>query len=679
MIVLFLTLTVTTARLTNDEFNSQVDYRGPFGIDDTDQLKKLEGILTSLPELFGYSEQNGLQMFPPYFYPRCENQYREENSVKLNFSDNTLELNCSGEYNGSFILGPVNGVEVSNPTDAMKFWEVVEYEGHPMPINSTNEFVLATCDKDVSNGFDIHSLEPRFRNKRYKEALANRPKSTEKPMMILLVTVDSFSRRHFFRKLPTTVEYLNELNRDSKYAVFDFKLHNIIGADTSENMMRVFGTRWVKSFPGKQGIDFHGDDAIWSILKKHGFMTLYGSDACTHNVPKSLGKKPKVDHAVNMFYCANYIHGNYSASKYRASAQRCLGEHMSHWWLMEYSYKFSKLYSKANQWLFTHFTAAHEMTGQHAATLNSDLRDYIKRYLEEFRETHEVVVLLHGDHGMRYGKYRSATESIQEHRLPAFFMIASHELLSKIEYSYDTLWQNTMRLNTKPDLRETMLHLGAIASNGIYEKNQPGFYSLLTEVIPLNRTCEEAQIPLWYCSTYLPKPHLPRLYDPAERDSLDKGEAELAEFINQLAERVILTMNEDVFTTTIMEAGLLCHKLTIKAVKSVAYVEVNPSSQVLRILLSVNESVQAQFDSWIAITSHPLNEQNMQHQDYLAQPISYRGKRLYSRILTITRTDKYAGECELISRALQLNPQYCICKSEYTEFIKTVKLGWQSS
>jgi hypothetical protein len=676
MIKLILTLTVTAARLTNKEFNSQVNYRGPFRIDDTDQLKKLEGNLTSLPELFGYSEQEGLQLFPPYFYPRCEDRYREEKSVKLDFYDDTLVLNCSGEYNGAFILGPVNEVKVSNPIDARKYWQIVEYEGHPMPIRSTHEFVLATCEKDVANSFDVHALQPRLHHEDYKAALAKRPATSEKPMLILLATVDSFSRRHFFRKLPTTVKYLNGLNRDGKYAVFDFKLHNIIGADTSENMMRVFGTRWVSGFSGEQGIDFHGDEAIWSLLKQRGFMTLFGSDACNHNVPKSMGKKPKVDHAVNMFYCANYIHGNYRASKFRALAQRCLGGHMSHWWLMEYSYKFSRLYSKANQWIFTHFTAAHEMTGQHAATLNSDLKDFIQRYLEEFGETHEVVVLLHGDHGMRYGEFLSATESIQEHRLPAFFMIASHELLSKIEYSYDTLWQNTMRLNTKPDLRETMLHLGAIASDATYEKNQPDYYSLLNEVIPLNRTCEEAQIPLWYCSTYLPKPQPARLYDPAERGSLDKEEAELAELISQLAERVILTMNEDVFTTTIMDAGLLCNKLTFEEIKTVSYVEVSPSSHVFRVMLSVNESLQAQFDSWIAITSKPLNEPSMKHENYLAQPINYRGKRLYSRILSIIRTDRYAGECEQIARTLQLNPQYCICRSEYKEFIKKVKLGW---
>jgi hypothetical protein len=51
-----------------------------------------------------------------------------------------------------------------------------------------------------------------------------------------MTTLDSLSRRHFFRKLPQTVDYLNELAEDgSGFKVYDFKVHNVIGADTAEN------------------------------------------------------------------------------------------------------------------------------------------------------------------------------------------------------------------------------------------------------------------------------------------------------------------------------------------------------------------------------------------------------------------------------------------------------------
>lgn len=668
-------LSLATARLTNEDFSSQNLFKRPFGIDDTEVLRELNGSLAALPEIFGYSQEAGHVLFPPYFYPKCEDRARVEMKVMLNFDKNTVELSCPGDSPGAFILGPANEVKVANPIETKKFWKVVEYEGKPMPIEPTHEFVLATCGDPTEKSFNVHDVKPRFHKKDYEDALT-KPKSNGKPVLILLATVDSFSRRHFFRKLPSTVRYLNALNAEGKYAVFDFKLHNIIGADTSENMMRVFGQRWVRGFDGSQNIDFHGDEAIWTLLKKQGFMTMFGSDACNHNVPKSLGRKPKVDHAVNMFYCANYIHGNYRASKFRALQQRCLGGHMAHYWLMDYSLRFSKQYVKANQWLFAHFTAAHEMTGQHAATLNDDLKDWLKRYLDEFSESHDVVILLHGDHGMRYGEFLSAQESIQEHRLPAFFMIASHEFLGKIEYSYDTLWQNTMRLNTKPDLRETMLEIGALATGYKYEKNQPEFYSLISEVVPLGRTCNEAQIPLWYCSTYLPKHQPARLYLPAERSTLSSDELELALLIRDLAQRVIFTMNEEVYTSTVMKAGTLCAKVNFKETKSVSYVAISETSHVFRVMLSVKESETAEIDSWLVLTEIPMNEENMKHDNYLSEPIVFRGNKLFVRILSILRTDKYGGECELMARALQLNPQYCFCKPSAKEYIQKVILGW---
>jgi hypothetical protein len=64
-------------------------------------------------------------------------------------------------------------------------------------------------------------------------------------MIQLVLSIDSFSRRHFYRKLPKTVEFLNNLNNEGRYAAFDHKIHNLIGADTAENLAMVFGNKWI--------------------------------------------------------------------------------------------------------------------------------------------------------------------------------------------------------------------------------------------------------------------------------------------------------------------------------------------------------------------------------------------------------------------------------------------------
>ena len=54
----------------------------------------------------------------------------------------------------------------------------------------------------------------------------------------MILTIDSYSRRHFFRKMPKTVKFLNNLN--STFAAFDFKLHNVYGESSTDNMVPVF-------------------------------------------------------------------------------------------------------------------------------------------------------------------------------------------------------------------------------------------------------------------------------------------------------------------------------------------------------------------------------------------------------------------------------------------------------
>ena len=59
------------------------------------------------------------------------------------------------------------------------------------------------------------------------------------PVKIYHIAIDSFSRRHIFRKLEKTVKWVNELNKEDKYRVFDFKMHSVIGKDSIANQAHV--------------------------------------------------------------------------------------------------------------------------------------------------------------------------------------------------------------------------------------------------------------------------------------------------------------------------------------------------------------------------------------------------------------------------------------------------------
>ena len=203
------------------------------------------------------------------------------------------------------------------------------------------------------------------------------------------------------------------MKQEGVHDVFDFKIHNVIGTDTAENLSRVFGEEF-KGFHGKKHLpdDIFGEDAIWAKMRKRGFMTLLGFDACAHKLHRVMGSKPRADHVSETFFCANVKFSKYSSAKKGEQSQRCLGDKMAHWYLLNYTKAFTENYQEANKWIFLHLTAAHEESGQHAVTLDDDLYDFITSMYKQYGETHEIVTMLVADHGMRYGNFMSGTRAI---------------------------------------------------------------------------------------------------------------------------------------------------------------------------------------------------------------------------------------------------------------------------
>ena len=102
-----------------------------------------------------------------------------------------------------------------------------------LPNEAQVEYVLANCGEETFEYADMH---PKYNAKAAAKALKKfnswdgRNYVMNEPIRIIHLVLDSFSRRHFYRKLPDTVGYLNKLNAGMDYRVFDFKMHNIKGA-----------------------------------------------------------------------------------------------------------------------------------------------------------------------------------------------------------------------------------------------------------------------------------------------------------------------------------------------------------------------------------------------------------------------------------------------------------------
>ena len=124
-------------------------------------------------------------------------------------------------------------------------------------------------------------------------------------MIILLLIIDSFSRNHFFRKLPTTLKFLNGLNKESNYSVFDFKLHNVFDDASVENMVAIFANTSEKNWGivGDDEVDyFAANGGIWNLLREQGFLTFAGIEDCDVRFPKSFGRWPNFDIITRNFW-----------------------------------------------------------------------------------------------------------------------------------------------------------------------------------------------------------------------------------------------------------------------------------------------------------------------------------------------------------------------------------------
>jgi hypothetical protein len=642
-----------------------------FDVEDTDLLISHRMTVPSTPYTFGYPIEEGLKVFPPYEYPPCNatSQSSEGDFIDLNFDTSSINVICRGKARGKYVIGPKLNYNFINPRETDVCFNVSWISWRPKPIEPHYEWAIASC-RDTAYKYELHQMKPRHLPEveasalHTTQALEQEANSTKPPLTIAMLTLDSFSRRHFYRKLPKTIELLNQIEAEGVWKVHDFKLHNIIGTDTAENQSFIFG----RSFQGfasrsrmREG-DFFGKSAIWSYFREKGFVTLLGFDACAYKMNRVIGRNPRADHVVNPFYCAAEKYSGYSSHKKAGTTQRCLGTHMAHWYLMNYTLNFMDIYPENNHWAYNHLTPAHEVSGQHAQTLDDDLVWYLKELIGRSAER-DMVIYVIGDHGMRYGNFLTDSHAIQEHRLPVFFLLNKRSYLGDIEYSYDALAHNTGRLTSKPDIRRSLMFL----ANNRYDrplKASPKAIDLYTEKAANGRTCEDIGIPPWYCSTYVLEAVPYAIYNQSiPTSALNQSSVETRNMIETAVAETIFIMNSESYGSFLDVK--LCQKLSLRSIELVISHEVPSQGVVIKIVFTIHENLAARFDAWFLLTPTCMTETpTHEFTNYPPFLVYYNSEKYCGKLINTFRTDEYKGECEALAREAEINAEFCICVEE---------------
>lgn len=622
------------------------------GYDDPELVLSGTQSLACLPRLFGYQQAKGLEVFPWVGYPSCRSLVTDPYPfLSLDYSSNHLRMNCTGS--GTYVLGPIDRRKLVLRHEVESLWQIKAYPGSPVPIDPMHEFAFGACDSD-SQYMQQAVYIPRY-NASLHEAARTRMRelqSSGPPFSVLILVVDSFSRKHFFRKLPKTVEFLNKLKQGDEYHIADFYIHNIVGTNSVGNQAPLLGRNIQEEYIGDLNKDFAGKWALWNLYKDKGFLTLFGLESCDNSFPRKLGRMPNIDYVSSPFFCAAYRLTNYKASKTN-NMQRCIGPAMSHVYLFNYTLAFADLYPDVHKWVYVHVDAAHESTGQHAETLDSDLVEFMRSYM---RKNPNTVVFLEGDHGMRYGDWMKSVEAFQENRLPPLFLITPKALTKEIPGAEQTLAHNSLRLNSKYDMRKTLIYLSGVP----YDRKDPGeelfpAVNMYTQRVEDNRTCQEAGIPAWHCSCLVLIP-----ISEAILRGEDRNQAELTELLRFLAEDAISYFNSLVYIPVGMHKGGLCRKLTARGTDRAYGLQLDPMMEEIKLEFGVNELETARFEV-LYLVSSAADFTTITEEGFPISSLIYNGYRKQIRMLSFSRLDKYSGPCEQLARSFDLEAEVCIC------------------
>ena len=651
------------ATLSNSEFAATVPFRQPFDLDDDQVVSNMTAQLACVPTTFGYTKAKGAEIFPPWNKTHCRDLPLYEPRPKMWFDPEKGEfsMECPNGIAGRYILHPKDIVltdELKLP-EVEKHWKVESYPGKPVKYEY-GEYVYGSCGDEFTEAI----LLPRLRPEVYTRAKAIMDKRAKgqpvRPLIVLFIAVDSFSRRHFYRKMPKTVEYLNRLNNETEYSVFDFKVHNVMAKHSPENMVPMFTNKTIPFSREAKSKEQTGPYSLWSLAKDLGYVTHIGFEACGSNFNNKIGKQLTVDHHVSTFFCVaeTFVMSKHSQGQ---SERRCIGPHWAHYHLLNYTYSLSRLYQGLNQFHYIHLEGAHESSGQYAATLDEDLLDFLQRYLGAFGPGSDLAIMIQGDHGMKFGLWHRDLQADQELKLPVMYFLTQTSLLSRIPGSFDSLWHNSYRLVSKRDFRASILDLFTQPYNTLFPVHEEAYlskaYILHREKIPDWRRCEDASIDPWYCSCLEVTEEVPSLLLHSN------GEGDLHQLLLEIAEETVRLINERVYMPAKLPGGLLCRKLTFDYVRKAYGYSINNKLEQIKMEFTIKELSTARIETTAIVGTDDKNVLFDRSVDwYPIDPYRYQGYPGEVRVISFSRKDKYAGPCEPVSVGAGLDAEFCLCQ-----------------
>ena len=326
----------------------------------------------------------------------------------------------------------------------------------------------------------------------------------DRPLDIHVILVDSTSRSFFERQFVHSKQALGQLKNKhgDVIDVIDFSEYQIVGFNTVINMYQfssgvsaVDEDQHFRSVT-KRRLEGHPMTIpfLWDHLKEMGYVTSVGGDMgeSYKTAGTMYGYKDQVltfDLYPSFHKVAHYVE---DALKYRYVYEwpmcPCVGSRFMSDVTFEFARSMFQAYHDTPKFLMTLHNEAHTILGTQSMMLDRDLSEYLT-HLGESGKLNQTAVLILADHGMHYGGHfhNNPKQALIEHGRPLATLILPKYVTS------DELRSNA---NRTVNIRDFHMTLRDIASFPIRSspKGTPVAQSLLHDLIPSKRTCEQMRV-----------------------------------------------------------------------------------------------------------------------------------------------------------------------------------------
>ena len=318
----------------------------------------------------------------------------------------------------------------------------------------------------------------------------------EKPNVIVL-SVESMSRGNFIRQLAQTRKFLLEDLR-----TFEMTGYNKVGDNTNKNMGPVFSGHYFAELEEicrrENGSQFR---SVLHEFADRGYRLTHAEEDDHFYIQQCIANNHVIDYSTLKAHRQMHIYKDIWTSKF------CLGSIKHIEFILEYIKRFAIQYRKVPTFILSHLSRLTHDDLNGASYADSSYVRYLKHLKLEGIFNNSILIMM-GDHGYRFGRFRNTRIGYLEERLPYLSIAVPEWFRRKYPTAIKNLKINHKRLTTNFDIHATLKEILKLQSDSQFDPignlNQRGI-SLFHE-IPLERTCDHATLlPHWCtCMSHAP-------------------------------------------------------------------------------------------------------------------------------------------------------------------------------